>query len=1179
MSDLELEKKSILTLNPAKVDKTREFEGLSNLKMKKKERHMKTLRDFAKFLETTNENVVQEVLKLSREFRETMEVLDDDLEKFCFQISADEFLIPRSEQDLINMLNNELKVKISHRGSIVEKFAFDLDHTETIRADVTGVELKSLVDKLVAIAHQLPDDIEHIVEAEAFELNTEIITNKNNHMDTMAAHQIRQVVLEADCLQKWEDCRAKWRQLRHEKALNDFRTHIASEEFTDPSDRQVFMLRFRQGQESRESAIRACLERLHLLNADDISSDAVAAVQSDLVDLNMQEINAIQACYNDLIRLQADTAYTAAERVEALRRELHVYGALKIEPDLLSNASILQSALDDLRLSELWRLGGGLKPEFAAQVSDLRNPDVVYDRVVVDMQSRLELLVCGFTLKAVLEERGRLAQLDKVRGFITKMRTSPRAEVAGVLRSMLPDLQSVEEIEQIPALFKDQVRVIVAEISDELASVDQRIAAAGVPLGATGTGAPLGSTATLRSAVVTPAGSMTGNKLATATASATAALSGTSSALGATRTKKQTEKEGTVAGFAVHADPNLVKGWNRKLAILYFSSDLPMEYQEACLKSLELVREQQQCNELVDAVVLDESVLKLQKLDQGYKKLIDSITTYLETQASMLAQVVTNVGDFFLCSAKMVEAHRALQKQLDDKSADEIWDLKEEFRFEKEDREAAYEAACQKIRESTKQEELQANFEEVLLVLEGIQQAYRNYHSNACFANDRYPLMLIHEFRSYLATVAQNFFLAPDASHQIITEYERIFDQTIRFNRKYFEENPAAGGVERLPLPDAPPIPEDTPDAPGAVELLSPLLRNSGPPPGVYTGKFYWLQTFESVTGKFKNVEGAFAAPDPHTLGDATTAVSAEDTAAQGDKGAMEETTNEASDIASQILAQSRAPHTECSFVNASCPMLPLRQEEIDALDADGRGEYERVMSKHFIDLGDPVDIPEEPEVPAKPAKGSKAAPVEEKPAHPLSKLDEETLQLYIQTKDLALRTKERLAAEAEASYILAHPPLDPRGESWVRVVEITAQLVLQMVGDSRDRIIAALEKEAFKRVNFAEKQSVSSKAELTDQLEDQIRNHWPRRGRVETQIKQPREAELLGHKEKTWRHISAIQQKMIQAQERFGEALDAGRSECNAYINDMTALRNSLSGEFKNLAFLQVSIVTICAM
>jgi hypothetical protein len=36
-----------------------------------------------------------------------------------------------------------------------------------------------------------------------------------------------------------------------------------------------------------------------------------------------------------------------------------------------------------------------------------------------------------------------------------------------------------------------------------------------------------------------------------------------------------------------------------------------------------------------------------------------------------------------------------------------------------------------------------------------------------------------------------------------------------------------------------------------------------------------------------------------------------------------------------------------------------------------------------------------------------------------------------------------------------------------------------------------------------------------------------PRKGRVETEIKQPREAELQTHEEKTWRHIRAIQAKM----------------------------------------------------
>ena len=33
--------------------------------------------------------------------------------------------------------------------------------------------------------------------------------------------------------------------------------------------------------------------------------------------------------------------------------------------------------------------------------------DVVYDRVVLSVQERLEMIVCSFGLKSILEERGR----------------------------------------------------------------------------------------------------------------------------------------------------------------------------------------------------------------------------------------------------------------------------------------------------------------------------------------------------------------------------------------------------------------------------------------------------------------------------------------------------------------------------------------------------------------------------------------------------------------------------------------------------------------------------------------------------------------------------------------------------------------------------------------------------
>ena len=129
-----------------------------------------------------------------------------------------------------------------------------------------------------------------------------------------------------------------------------------------------------------------------------------------------------------------------------------------------------------------------------------------------------------------------------------------------------------------------------------------------------------------------------------------------------------------------------------------------------------------------------------------------------------------NIGTFFLKIAKSTEAHRKQQKDLDNKSADALYDLSEDFRIEKEDREIVLEDTCQVMRASTTHEELHANFEKVLEVLELIQDSYRTYHGNACFEADKYPLSLSDEFRTHLLRVSDQFQMLPRPQHAILTE-------------------------------------------------------------------------------------------------------------------------------------------------------------------------------------------------------------------------------------------------------------------------------------------------------------------------------------------------------------------------------------------------------------------------
>eukprot|EP01035_Chromulina_nebulosa_P040825 gene40825-55181_t len=127
----------------------------------------------------------------------------------------------------------------------------------------------------------------------------------------------------------------------------------------------------------------------------------------------------------------------------------------------------------------------------------------------------------------------------------------------------------------------------------------------------------------------------------------------------------------------------------------------------------------------------------------------------------------------------------------------------------------------------------------------------------------------------------------------------------------------------------------------------------------------------------------------------------------------------------------------------------------------------------------------------------------------------------------------------------------------WDQVSEEELRPVYSAV---RDSLIGSLEKENRVRLLFAEKEAKKRKVELTDQLEDAVRNHWPRRGRVETQIKQPRDAELM-----------SVQEKMNDLRNKFMDTLQKGQGDCQRYEQEMQRLGNSLVGDhFKNLAALQ---------
>ena len=111
-----------------------------------------------------------------------------------------------------------------------------------------------------------------------------------------------------------------------------------------------------------------------------------------------------------------------------------------------------------------------------------------------------------------------------------------------------------------------------------------------------------------------------------------------------------------------YIDPISVKIWAKNLGILYYGCELSDDMQQACLDGINMTKEQIICNTKVDEVVLMRSNKLLMRMDIRYKKLIDSLATFLETQAGYNVTTTTNLGKFFMKIAKNCEDNRKIQK-------------------------------------------------------------------------------------------------------------------------------------------------------------------------------------------------------------------------------------------------------------------------------------------------------------------------------------------------------------------------------------------------------------------------------------------------------------------------------------------------------------------------------------
>ncbi|KAA0145959.1 hypothetical protein FNF31_07899 [Cafeteria roenbergensis] len=147
--------------------------------------------------------------------------------------------------------------------------------------------------------------------------------------------------------------------------------------------------------------------------------------------------------------------------------------------------------------------------------------------------------------------------------------------------------------------------------------------------------------------------------------------------------------------------------------------------------------------------------------------------------------------------------------------------------------------------------------------------------------------------------------------------------------------------------------------------------------------------------------------------------------------------------------------------------------------------------------------------------------------------------------------------------------PLSPGGEPMALYCEANADVAAGWVADIRQALLGAFQRQAQARRVQAAELCEDRVSLFTAELTERVRLHWPRQARAETELRAPREAELLAHAQRLERHCRAWREKADRQAKAFDGEAEAARQHTAAFVARLAELQSSLPAQ-ASLAALQ---------
>jgi Domain of unknown function (DUF4455) len=605
-------------------------------------------------------------------------------------------------------------------------------------------------------------------------------------------------------------------------------------------------------------------------------------------------------------------------------------------------------------------------------------------------------------------------------------------------------------------------------------------------------------------------------------------------------------------------DMQLVKAVQKRVALLASAADLPADAIAAISNLSQCLLQQTECNSKVDTVVHDTSEELLTNIVDAQTTVNSRAVQLAIINVKCAASVTRKTCELYLNVATACEQHKIVDHAIDEASADKLFELQEDFRLQLEVHETAIQTATLKVRRAATTDDLQVASATVHDLLQQVEAQYRSYQILAYKAASEHPVAVKSEAEKFdviqckalgLAVPTYGIGGSSASTNDINTEAGAAVNADATSSTNY------SSSTNSLLL---------LPEGPLEVNQVVQCLR---------------IEDAEQYDDYCDNATGDDAANNDvdgldaiETLGNTETKPTA--TAPKSTKSATTTATAAAVELDSTALVWYKQPFT------------PIADTELQAMTQDDCNEYYLQHDAAFITLSDDAAaaLPDTIVTVAVNAKGSssKQAPKVAKGQQPVvttvstdSKIPPvlpPKAMYTIALQGVQSRHEQRLAVLELERLASLSMPQHHDGVDFLLTSEelqVPGTLLIESVTALRSAIIPAVQYAKSKRSQAVIAACQQLQQQYVSELEDNLRQHWPRTGRLQVQCIDPRETELTAHKAKTRRFIRQFTEKVSTCEVAFIKKVKESTDTIQIFEQQLSTMLSELQA-MTSIASLQ---------